>query len=155
MSYFRAFSTLGCSEFTLPQIAALARETSMNAVEWRGVAGELDLPARVERPDGTFDREAGLAFLKRIASDEVLASQVMLKQRRPAGVSKERFGVAVRAASREPMLAANPESIASGLDWKHADETVKKRSVAKGGIFKRIVVKPASLRTAKYGRNSA
>ena len=107
------------------------------------------------RPDGTFDAGQAAALLQRVAKDEVLQSEVNSMLARPPGVSKARFGVAIRAASREPMLAANPESIASGLDWKHADETVKKRSIAKGGIFKRIVVKPTSLRTAKYGRNSA
>lgn len=45
MSYLRAISTLGCAEFTLPQIAALTREYSLDTVELRGVAGLLDLPA--------------------------------------------------------------------------------------------------------------
>ena len=44
MSYLRAFSTLGCPELNVPQIAALAAEFSMDAVELRGVGGELELP---------------------------------------------------------------------------------------------------------------
>jgi sugar phosphate isomerase/epimerase len=53
MSYLRAISTLGCFEFTLPQIAGLAREYSLDAVELRGVAGELDLPAHFAAAYGT------------------------------------------------------------------------------------------------------
>jgi sugar phosphate isomerase/epimerase len=53
MSYLRAFSTLGCSELPLPQIAALARDYSMDAVELRGVAGTLDLPAHFAEAYGS------------------------------------------------------------------------------------------------------
>lgn len=107
------------------------------------------------RPDGTFNASNAAAFLRRVAKDEVLSSQLDLKSRRPSGVSKERFGVAVRHAAREPMLTANPEVMTSGLDWNKQDASLKRRRVAKGMLYKRIVVKPSRLTTAKYGRNSA
>lgn len=127
-------------------------------------AGKENLPLRYDydagysltkRPDGTFDAEHAVKFLERVANDDILRGQVALRDRRPAGVSKERFGVAVRAAAREPMLSANPETVGSGLDWHKVDETLQRKRVAKGLIYKRIVVKPSRLSTARYGRNSA
>jgi sugar phosphate isomerase/epimerase len=53
MAYLRAISTLGCAEFTLPQIAALVREFSLDAVELRSVAGTLDLPAHFAAAQGS------------------------------------------------------------------------------------------------------
>jgi len=39
------FSTLGCAEMTLDEVAALARRHDMNTVEVRALAGTTDLPA--------------------------------------------------------------------------------------------------------------
>lgn len=60
------FSTLGCPELTLGEIAALAREHSVPRVELRTVAERLDLPA-------LFQEEFGSAKnLKRWLADEKL-----------------------------------------------------------------------------------
>jgi sugar phosphate isomerase/epimerase len=57
MPYLRAFSTLGCAERNLSQIAALVRQFSLAAAELRGVGGILDLPAYFEK---TYDTPASL-----------------------------------------------------------------------------------------------
>lgn len=42
--YLRTFSTLGCPDLTLAQVAALARKFGIAAVEVRALAGSLDVP---------------------------------------------------------------------------------------------------------------
>ena len=47
-----AFSTLGCPDWDLPQIAAAAQRYGFNAIELRAIGGDLDLLNRPEfRPD--------------------------------------------------------------------------------------------------------
>lgn len=70
-----------------------------------------------------------------------------LEMRRPGGVDKARFGMAVTKAAREPMLNAHPQSITKGLLYK---EPRRKDRQAKGTLFKRIIVKPTCLQTARY-----
>lgn len=106
------------------------------------------------RPDGTFTEQAMLDFKKRLFKDDVRMAELETSMRRPAGVSKERFGVAVRAASREPMLNSNPDVIRLGLDHRNVDASLRKRRVAKGSIAGRPIIKPLTLHNAKYGRNS-
>ena len=69
-----------------------------------------------------------------------------LESRRPKGVDKYKFGMAASKAAREPMLNAHPQSITRGLLYK---ESQPKDRLAKGYLFKRIVVKPTCRETAK------
>lgn len=99
--------------------------------------------------------EEAKKFLKAVTSDPVRASQLYMAAARPRGVSVERFNIACRAAGREPMLNANPESINRGLDYNRAEGDQRKKALPKAGVAERINVKPSSLKNAKYGRNSA
>lgn len=56
--YRRAFSTLGCAEFTVEQVCALAERHSVKAVELRALGGMLTLPAYLQ---GRFESPAVLA----------------------------------------------------------------------------------------------
>lgn len=107
------------------------------------------------KPDGTITAEAMEAFIRRLAKDEVRVGELEVAARRPSGVSKERFGIAVRSASRIPMLNADRDAIEMGLDHSRNGEVLKKRYVPKGGVIDRMVIKPSTLHNAKYGRNSA
>ena len=87
------------------------------------------------------------AFLLSLCADPVRSAQLSLAIRRPAGVSKERFGAAATASAREPMLTANPGSVL--VQEEHSTRQ------AKGKLVKRIVVKPLSRSNAKMGRSSS
>ncbi len=50
---YRMFSTLGCPDFTLPEVFALARRHGFSAVEVRALAGTTDLAGYFERTYGT------------------------------------------------------------------------------------------------------
>ncbi|PKA45160.1 sugar phosphate isomerase/epimerase (plasmid) [Rhizobium sullae] len=57
------FSTLGCSDLNLHQVADLAKRNGIEAVELRGLSGTLDLPAALA---AEFGKPSGLAaFLSR------------------------------------------------------------------------------------------
>lgn len=45
MSYQRSISTLGCPDFSLEQVFALAQRHQLDAVELRALAGTIDLPS--------------------------------------------------------------------------------------------------------------
>ena len=45
MPYRRAISTLGCPEYSMEQVFALAGRHGLDAVELRALSGSLDLPA--------------------------------------------------------------------------------------------------------------
>lgn len=100
-------------------------------------------------------RKEAADFLRNVCGDEIRAGQLRLMVERPPGVAKERFGVAVRAAARQPMLNANPASIRHGLDANHASREQRQKGVKKAGIAARLVIKPKTMANAKYGRNSA
>jgi len=53
MAYARAFSTLGCPDFTLEETLALAERHGIDAVELRALGGSLELPAYFEKHYGT------------------------------------------------------------------------------------------------------
>lgn len=108
-----------------------------------------------KRPDGTFTEEEARAFLRRLTNDPVLFAAAAAAMRRPSGVSKERFGVAIRSSVREPMLNANPDTAAKGLDFERAQERLKRNKIATAKLYKEIVVKPKSMKNARYGRNSS
>lgn len=56
MPYQRIVSTLGCPERSLGEVAALAAEHGLAAVELRALGGSLDLPAYLAQIYGTPDR---------------------------------------------------------------------------------------------------
>jgi hypothetical protein len=92
--------------------------------------------------------------LKIISHDEVRAASLAADARRPRGTDKVRFGVAIRAAAREPMLNADRDSIRLGLDYRKLEDYAKSKAPAVTGDPAYIVVKPTCGQTAKYGRNS-
>ena len=53
MACLRAFSTLGCPDFTLEQTLALAERHGIDAVELRALGGSRDLPAYLQAHYGT------------------------------------------------------------------------------------------------------
>lgn len=85
-------------------------------------------------------------FLRRLCADPVRSASLALLVNRPAGVSKERFQIAARAAGREPMLTANPESVRLGLNRLESNPRV-----SKGQLYKRVILKPRTLANAKLG----
>lgn len=99
--------------------------------------------------------EALRSFGLTMAKHPERLAELLLETRRPAGVAKERFGVAARKASRTPMINADPKNIGRGLDWYKAQLDERRYSPAKDKVYKRIVVKPTTLQTAKAGRTSA
>jgi sugar phosphate isomerase/epimerase len=53
MAYARAFSTLGCPDFTLDEALALAAWHGVEAVELRALGGSVELPPYLEKHYGT------------------------------------------------------------------------------------------------------
>ncbi len=53
MAYARAFSTLGCPDFTLEEALALAERHKVDAVELRALGGRMELPAYFKKQYGT------------------------------------------------------------------------------------------------------
>lgn len=53
MTYARAFSSLGCPDFSLEETLALAARHDIAAVELRALGGTTDLPAYLEKTYGT------------------------------------------------------------------------------------------------------
>lgn len=94
------------------------------------------------------------AALIKISHDETRAAAIAADARRPRGTDKARFGIAIRAAAREPMLNADRDSIRLGLDYSKLEDYAKSKAPAVSGDPAYIVVKPTCAKTAKYGRNS-
>lgn len=84
-----AFSTLGCPQWKLDQIIAVARESGYDGVEWRGYQEEMELPRASIFAAGAREetrqrfREAGLEF-------PCLASSVRLSNLTPEARQRER-----------------------------------------------------------------
>ena len=53
MRLLRAFSTLGCPDFTLEEALALATKHGLEAIELRALGGTVDLPAYFTEQFGT------------------------------------------------------------------------------------------------------
>lgn len=99
------------------------------------------------RPDGTFTKEAALAYIDSLLRDPVKMAMALAAIRRPKGVAKERFGTAIRAAVREPMLNADPAATKKGLEYNQPG----KSDAAVGPLHSRIAVKAASGTASRYG----
>jgi len=55
-SWSRAFSTLGCVEHSLEDVASLAKRHGLETIELRGLSGSLDLPEVLQRTFGKPER---------------------------------------------------------------------------------------------------
>lgn len=132
------------------------RGERVGKVKW---TGRTDRPLRWDYDSNvvtkTMTPEAAAAHIRAVAADPMRLVQANLLVRRPPGVSKERFNIAVRAAGGEPMLTAAPSSVRFGLDYNRSQQEQRQKSLPKMGVAERIYVKPKSLKVAKYGRNSA
>lgn len=113
------------------------------------------------KPDGynltgdKLDPEDFRKTLLKIAGDEVRGAALAADSRRPKGVDRTRFRIAIRAAVREPMLNADRKSVSLGLDYRKLEDFRKTSKVAKHKVEAYITVKPTCLETAKFARNSA
>ena len=102
MSFLRAISTLGCSELTLPQIAALVREFSLDGAELRGVAGVLELPVH---------------FAAAYATPHALGTEVRRLGLRVISLDTSFKLAEANEADREQLLAYVPWAEAMGVRW--------------------------------------
>lgn len=90
--------------------------------------------------------EQALAIVQRMAEDPVYAAEIQLEIRRPGRHSKARHHIAARAAGKEPMLNAAPDSIRNGLAYRepgHKDRVVKDKT------YVHLIVKPTTGAAAK------
>lgn len=102
----------------------------------------------------SLDPESFRNTLHKVSHDEPRAAAIAADARRPRGTDRARFGIAIRAAAREPMLNADRDSIRLGLDYNYSDFR-KTSKVAKHKVEAYITVKPTCLEAAKFARNSA
>lgn len=102
MPYRRSISSLGCPEFSLEQVLALAQRHHLEAVELRTLSGSLDLPAVLAAVHGT---PAGLAARLKMAPVPVVALDTSLKL---AGNTP---------ADRAGFLQFLPWAEAAGIRW--------------------------------------
>lgn len=75
-AYSRAFSTLGCPEFSLAQVLALAAKHGLGEVEVRALGGTVDLPAYFATHCGT---PAALAGQVRASGVRIVALDTSFK----------------------------------------------------------------------------
>lgn len=127
---------------------------AFNESHGRGKAQRVREPGRdpVEeeypgRYSSNFDPDDFTRWMLRLQSDPVRLAAFLADGRRPKGVSREQHGVALRRAVREPMLTADPRTIASGL----LDKTQQSGRLPKGKPFRYLLVKPACIATSRLG----
>jgi hypothetical protein len=106
-------------------------------------------------PRGLFTASDAAKLLAGIGGDPVKGAELLTMMRRPSGVSKERFGVAVRNNCKEPMLTADASSVRNGLGMTKQSERLTNKSLPKQKLYDNLRIKPFRMSTAKYGRNSA
>lgn len=98
---------------------------------------------------GQVDPSKLADWLRGLADDPVRIAGIEADGRRPGGVNRERFGVAIRAACGTPMLCAQPAEVFHALEGK---TRIKRNArLDKAGVYKRIVVKPTTARTGAAG----
>ena len=99
--------------------------------------------------DGRINDPADYArWLAKLGDDPVRIAALESDGRRPSGVSKARYGIAIRSANKTPMLNADPSDTQNALEGK---TRAFKSGVMKGKVWKRIVVKPDSAKNGKAG----
>lgn len=122
----RCFSSLGCPDFSLDQVLALARTQAIPAVELRALGGTIDLPAYFTAKFGT---PAGLAARLQTESVRIAALDTSLKL---AGSSEAEWmktaeaflpwaealgGVRLRVFDGGTGMAGDVEVMAARLEW--------------------------------------
>ena len=105
MPYRRSISTLGCPEYSLEQVLALAQRHALDAVELRALANTIDLPTVLAAVYGT---PAAFAERMRSAPVPIVSLDTSLK-------------LAVNTpADRENFLRFLPWAEAAGIPWLRA-----------------------------------
>jgi sugar phosphate isomerase/epimerase len=102
MSLTRCFSTLGCPEFGLDEIFALATRHHVAAIELRALAGSIDLAHVLAREFGTPERLAGIV---RQRPQRIVALDASLRL------------IGGKAEDREQLVALSPWAEALGVRW--------------------------------------
>ena len=102
MSYRRSISTLGCPEYSLEQVLALAQRHGLDAVEIRALASTIDLPAVLAPAYGT---PAKLAERMKSAPVPIVSLDTSLKL------------AANTPADRADFLRFLPWAEACGIPW--------------------------------------
>lgn len=87
-----------------------------------------------------------LAIVEKMAEDPAYAAEILLEARRPGKHSKARHHISARAACKEPMLNASPDSIRNGLAY---NEPSHKGRLVKGQKYADLIVKPTTLAASK------
>lgn len=126
----RAFSSLGCPDFDLPAMLSLARDNNIAAIELRVVAGEIDLPAYLER---TYETPGRLAVLLESSSVRVHVLSTSFKLTEPTEVERAR------------LLSHVIWAEGAGIPWLRvfdgghsADEATLRRAAATLGWWQRL-----------------
>lgn len=132
---------------TTPPVNAFARRDGTGA---KRKLVDLPTPEELRNRDGKrtspMTGEQAIAVMRRMVDDPVYAAEIQLEMRRPGRHSKARHHIAGRAAIREPMLNASPDSIRNGLAYH---EPSHKDRLVKGKVYADLIVKPASRAAAK------
>jgi sugar phosphate isomerase/epimerase len=102
MAYARAFSTLGCPDFTLEETLALAERHGIDAVELRALGGSLELPAYFEKHYGT---------------PAALAEKLRGQHVRIVSLSTSLHVIGGMADEREKFIGFVPWAEALGVRW--------------------------------------
>lgn len=108
-----------------------------------------DIPGPVERTmqENPLTQGMSLRAIKdRMERDPAWAAAVEHDMRRPKGISSTSHHIAGRAAVKEPMLNADPQSIRNGLDYK---EVQRNNRLPKDKLYASLVVKPVTRAAAK------
>lgn len=115
----------------------------------KGVQASEEYPGAP--PGKAFSKEQFLEWWEGLKSDPVRWAAFMADTRRPGGVNKRAYGIAIRKAGHENMLNADKKCITKALGYK--ERGLSDRAI-KGQIKERLIVKPLSLANAKAGRTS-
>lgn len=86
-------------------------------------------------------------YLDHVLDDPIRKAQFMAEGRRPGNCGRGAYGIALRAATREPMLNADPAKTRESLEGRKQ----YKGRLDKLPAFKRIVVKPSKGVTGQRG----
>lgn len=89
------------------------------------------------------------AELRAILADPVKSAAYFADGRRAPGTSKTRHGLALRVATGEPILNANPRQVKGAL------ESNALPTITAGGFDSTVIVKPLTGAAAKAGRSSS
>lgn len=83
-------------------------------------------------------------FLERLENQPERASELAAESRRPAGVSRAAYGVAIRKAGGSPMLNADARQVTDSLERGQ-----RRYRQPKAGLVEQLIVKPEAMATGK------